>query len=233
MITFEGRRTTERTRDMLIEARRLSGLPLEITQGGYNPGGVGASGGTHDKDALDIRATTLTPAQRQRAVAVLRLVGFAAWLRTPAQANWPYHIHVVPVGGDLSPEARAQVTQYFANQNGLANKGKDDGPRLWVGMTWERYERENGMSAQDVAQIVSQINKKVDAVSGHLQLNAAQHHRQMRQEFGKMLDMAIAGQTDQLTTYVRQLDAANDAEVAKLQAAVEALKGGGEDGQAG
>lgn len=229
MITFEGRRTTERTRDMLVEARAISGLPLEITQGGYNPGGVGASGGTHDKDALDIRATNLTPAQRQAAVAVLRQVGFVAWLRTPAQADWPYHIHAVPYGGDLSPEARAQVTQYLAGTNGLASKGKDDGPRTWVGMTWERYEQENGMSAADADRVI----KKVEAVSAHLQLNAAQHHRQMREEFGKMLDMAISGQTDQLTTYARQLDAANDAEIAELKAAVDALPKGDGDGQAG
>lgn len=220
MITFEGRRTTERTRDMLVEARAISGLPLEITQGGYNPGGVGASGGTHDKDALDIRATNLTPAQRQAAVAALRQVGFVAWLRTPAQADWPYHIHAVPYGGDLSPEARAQVTQYLAGTNGLASKGKDDGPRTWVGWTWERYEQENGMSAADANRVIAQIN----AVSGHLQKNAAQHHKTLRAEVAEMIRLAVSGQTEQLTTYMRQLDAVNDAEIAKIQAALDAEK---------
>lgn len=229
MITFEGRRTTERTRDMLVEARAISGLPLEITQGGYNPGGVGASGGTHDKDALDIRATTLTPAQRQAAVAALRRVGFVAWLRTPQQANWPYHIHAVPYGGDLSPEARAQVTQYLAGTNGLASKGKDDGPRTWVGMTWERYEQENGMSAADADRVIKQVN----AVSAHLALNAAQNRRGLFQDLAKLIESLKDGQTEQLTTYMRQMDAANDAEVAKLQAAVDALpKGDDGDEQA-
>lgn len=224
MIEFEGRRTTERTRAMLLEARALSGLPLEITQGGYNPGGVGASGGTHDKDALDIRATNLTPAQRAAAVMFLRAVGFAAWLRTPQQANWPYHIHAVPVGGDLSPEARAQVTQYNAGFNGLASKGKDDGPRTYVGTTWERYEQENGMSAANADRVIKQVN----AVSAHLALNAAQNRRGLFQDLAKLITATKDGQTEQLTTYLRQMDAANDAEVAKLQAAVDALPKGDE-----
>lgn len=231
MITFEGRRTTARTRDMLQEARRLSGLPLEITQGGYNPGGEKKSGGTHDKDALDIRATTLSPRERQAAVAALRRVGFVAWLRTPDQSNWPYHIHAVPYGGDLSPEARAQVTQYLAGLNGLASKGKDDGPRTWVGMTWERYEKENGMSAADADRVI----KYMEAVSSHLAKNTAQNMRNLRTDIGKMLQLAKDGQTDQLTAYIRQLDAANDAEIAEIQAGVEAIKAETEapDGQAG
>lgn len=91
--------------------------------------------------------------------------------------------------------------------------------------------QEDEMSAAEVAQIVS----KIDAVSGHLQLNAAQHHRQIREEFGKMLDMAVSGQTEQLTTYQRQLDAANDQEIQELQDKVDALGNEEEnaDGQTG
>lgn len=205
---------------MLQEARRLSGLPLEITQGGYNPGGVGASGGTHDKDALDIRATTLSSRERQAAVAALRRVGFVAWLRTPDQSNWPYHIHAVPYGGDLSPEARAQVTQYLAGLNGLASKGKDDGPRTWVGMTWERYEEENSMSAADADRVI----RYMEAVSSHLAKNTAQNMRNLRNDISEMLKLAKDGQTEQLTAYIRQLDAANDADEAKTQAAIAEIK---------
>lgn len=202
---------------MLLEARNLSGLPLVIVQGGYNPGGVGASAGTHDRDALDIRVRDLTPAQRSLGVLVLRQVGFAAFLRTKAQGFEEDHIHAVPIGGDLSPSAAEQVEDYKAGRNGLASNGKDTGPRAWVDQTWESYEQESGMSAQDATRVINQVN----AVSGHLQKNAAQHHKTLRAEVAEMIRLAVSGQTEQLTAYMRQLDAANDAEIAEIQAAIE------------
>lgn len=224
MIKFEGRNTTPRTRDMLLEARALSDLPLIIVQGGYNPGGVGASAGTHDRDALDIRARDMDTAERASAVAALRRVGFAAWLRRKAQGFEEDHIHAVPVGGDLAPSAADQVDDYLNNRNGLASNGKDDGPRTWVGMTWERYEEENSMSAADADRVIKQVN----AVSAHLALNAAQNRRTLFRDLSKLINDSRNGQTEQLTAYMRQTDAANDAEVAKLQAAVDEL--GKEDG---
>lgn len=227
MIEFEGHRTTPRTRDMLVELRRLTGLDLVITQGGYNAGGVAASAGTHDRDALDLRARGLTPAERARVLLNGRWVGFAIWYRTTAQGFDVEHFHAIPVGGDISAGAQRQVSDYMAGRNGLASKGKDDGPRNWVGMTWERYEEENGMSAEDANRVIAQVN----AVSGHLQKNAAQHHKTLRAEVAEMIKLAVSGQTEQLTTYMRQLDAANDAEIAEIQAALE--KQENEDGQAG
>lgn len=137
-IEFEGHRTTTRTRDMLREARRLSGLPLIITQGGYNAGGVAASAGTHDRDALDLRARDLNNNQRLRGLLSTRRVGFAAWLRTRAQGFEVDHFHLVPIDGDLSAGARAQVTAYKNGRNGLANDRPDDGPRVGY-ITWEQY----------------------------------------------------------------------------------------------
>ena len=141
-IRFENFWLDHRTAAMLVAARVICKAPLVITQGSYNTT-VAASGGTHSGGgALDLRATNLTAAQRKEAVACLRRVGFAAWLRTPAQSDWPYHIHAIAIGcPDLSRTAKAQVTDYLNGKNGLASHGTDDGPRTWVSMTWEKYAK--------------------------------------------------------------------------------------------
>jgi hypothetical protein len=138
VITFEGHHTTQRTVDMLREARRLTGLPLVITQGGYNAGAVPDSAGTHDRDALDVRAKDLAQVQVVRAVTALRQVGFAAWYRTVAQGFKVAHIHAIPIGGDISAGAADQVTAYKNGRNGLKGNGKDDGPKVAY-TTWAQY----------------------------------------------------------------------------------------------
>lgn len=143
VITFEGHHISTRTRDMLVEARRITKAELVVTQGGYNAGGVAASSGTHDRDAMDIGAEALSTAERAEAVLRLRQVGFAAWVRNPSQSNWPWHIHCIPIGGDVSAAAAAQVEAYKNGRNGLASNGKDDGPRLYI-QTWETYLKRRG-----------------------------------------------------------------------------------------
>ena len=140
-ITFEGFRMDARTRDMLVELRRICVAPVVITQGGFNAGGVAASAGTHDGGgALDIRAHNRTDTERREIVLRARQVGFAAWLRTPAQSNWPFHVHCIAVGcKSLSSGAARQVTDYRNGKNGLASHGTDDGPRMYAGNTWESY----------------------------------------------------------------------------------------------
>ena len=115
---------------------------LVATQGSYNGGGVSASAGTHDGGgAIDLSASELSPAERDEVVAAMRRVGWAAWLRTPAQAAWGYHIHAIAVDcPDLSSGAAYQVQEYFAGRNGLAGRGADDGPSDYVGTTWEDYQ---------------------------------------------------------------------------------------------
>jgi hypothetical protein len=140
-VSFEGVQLDSRTRDMFVRLRWKLGLPLVITQGSYS-GGVSASAGTHNGGgALDIRASNLTTEQRQRVVLMARQMGFAAWLRNPSQGDWPYHIHGISIGTpDLHPSASAQVVDYKAGRNGLANNGPDDGPDGYRSMTWEKYE---------------------------------------------------------------------------------------------
>ena len=164
-VIFEGFRMDARTRDMLVATREICWAPLTITQGAYNDS-VAASGGTHDGGGvIDIRATNLTAAQRVEVVASLRKIGFAAWLRTPAQSDWPYHVHAVAVGcPDLSGAARAQVTDYKNNRNGLASHGPDDGPRNWVTVTWE-YRKAHPLPSKDgftvalANEILAAVNK--------------------------------------------------------------------------
>jgi hypothetical protein len=147
-VRWRGVLLDSRTADMMEEvATALTGpVYVKPTQGSYS-GGVSASAGTHNGGgAIDIAAAQLKPAERQVIVKAMRQVGFAAWLRTPEQANWPYHIHgvaVQPKGkndrGVLSYAAHRQVINYYENKNGLASGKPDDGPRQYVGTTWEKY----------------------------------------------------------------------------------------------
>lgn len=187
MVAYGTEVVNARTKAMLTEVERLSGIKLTVVQG-YNPGGVEASGGTHDgQGVVDLRAITLTPLQRNRVVLNCRRVGFAAWLRNPSQGSWPYHIHAVAIKEDkLSKAAKNQVTDYRNDRNGLANGNPDYGPtgyRDYINVDWESYQKEHplptpggDMSAQDV----KAINDYTADVSSHITL----HIDQMKDDFG-------------------------------------------------
>ncbi len=142
---FTGRTVNQRTRAMLAEAEKLLGRDVVLSQGSYNPGGVGASAGTHDGGgAVDISVSDLGTTQRWETVKALRTVGFAAWFRTPDEGPWPYHIHCIAVGDtDLSIAARNQVADYYVGKNGLASHAADSTPDAYrVPFTWwEKYSR--------------------------------------------------------------------------------------------
>ncbi len=140
--TWRGVPVNARTKAMLLEAERLLGRQFTVSQGSYSPGEDPTSAGTHDGGgALDLAVTGLTSAQRTTSVRRLREVGFAAWLRTPSQGNWPYHVHAVALADtDLSTPARNQAGDYYLGLNGLANRGPDDGPQV-TKVTWEEYQR--------------------------------------------------------------------------------------------
>jgi peptidoglycan hydrolase-like protein with peptidoglycan-binding domain len=131
-----------RTQAMLAEAQRLLGYSLVLSQGSYNAGGDPTSAGTHDGGGVvDISVTGMTAAQRTAVARALRQVGFAAWIRNPSQADWPWHIHAAAINDtDLSSEAQHQIGDYYLGMNGLANRGPDDGPRIPI-ETWEQYQR--------------------------------------------------------------------------------------------
>lgn len=140
--TCQGFPVNARTLAMFDAAQSRCGLTLVIEQGSYSPGTDPTSAGTHDGGgALDLDAERLTPVQRTAAVTALRAVGFAAWLRTPAQGSWPWHIHAIAISDtDLSAPAQKQVGAYYEGRNGLANNLPDDGPRV-PKLTFEEYRR--------------------------------------------------------------------------------------------
>ncbi|PZG26136.1 peptidoglycan-binding protein [Spongiactinospora gelatinilytica] len=131
-----------RTRSMLAEAKRLLGRGLVLLQGSYNPGGDPTSAGTHDGGGVvDISVKGMNAATRTATVRALRRVGFAAWVRNPRQADWPWHIHANAINDtDLSRQAQRQVGDYYLGFNGLSGRGPDDGPKVAI-RTWEEYRR--------------------------------------------------------------------------------------------
>src|SRR5699024_4346848 len=78
----------------------------------------------------------------------------------------PRHIHAVAIGDkDLVASARSQVADYYAGRNGLANKGRDDGPSA-PRQTWEQYQASKqapqpeewlDMDEKDVERIVRRV----------------------------------------------------------------------------
>lgn len=137
----EGVVINKRTQRMLTEAQSRLGARLVLEQGSYNPGGDPTSAGTHDGGGVvDISVKSMSTTTRAQVVRQLRKVGFAAWLRSPAQGNWPWHIHAVAISDtDLSSQAQHQVGDYYLGKNGLANQAADDGPRVTI-RTWEEYQ---------------------------------------------------------------------------------------------
>ncbi|GAA1858656.1 peptidoglycan-binding domain-containing protein [Actinomadura bangladeshensis] len=131
-----------RTQSMLTEAERLLGRKLVLEQGSYNPGGDPTSAGTHDGGGVvDISVQGMSAATRTSVARALRRVGFAAWVRSPDQGDWPWHIHAAAISDtDLSSQAQHQTGDYYLGLNGLANRGPDDGPRVAI-RTWEEYQR--------------------------------------------------------------------------------------------
>lgn len=123
-VMYGGKTVNQRTKDMLVSAEAIFGEGFRLSQGSYHPG-TSASAGTHDGGGVvDISTTGMSVADRDRAVQALRRVGFFAWLRTPPKFD--YHIHAVAIGDQqLSPAAKRQVTQGFADQDGLAGHGPD------------------------------------------------------------------------------------------------------------
>jgi hypothetical protein len=142
--TYTGLTVNQRTRDMLVEADAMVAHSIVLSQGSYNPGGVGASAGTHDGGgAIDVSVSNLSETQRWQTIKALRTVGFAAWLRTPSQGDWPYHIHAIAIGDtDVSTGARDQVADYYVGKNGLASHAGDNTPAAYqVPFTWwEKYQ---------------------------------------------------------------------------------------------
>ncbi|MDE9366869.1 peptidoglycan-binding domain-containing protein [Luteipulveratus sp. YIM 133132] len=142
-VTSHGATMNTRTVAMLTAAERRLGRRLVIEQGSYNPGGDPTSAGTHDGGGvLDISVKGMDARTRSTVARQLRTVGFAAWVRNPSQADWPWHIHAVALSDpDLASQAQHQAGDYYLGKNGLASRKPDDGPKVTPIRTWEEFQR--------------------------------------------------------------------------------------------
>lgn len=141
--SYGGKRVNTRTADMLRAADAMLSWNLTLTQGSYTSSNPD-SAGTHDGGGVvDISVSALSATQRWQTIRALRTVGFAAWLRTPAD-GFAYHIHANAISDpDMSRVARNQVHDHYFGRNGLANHAADNTPEQYrVAFTWwEKYRR--------------------------------------------------------------------------------------------
>lgn len=135
-VKFRGYTVTRRTKAMIEYAEKLAGFNFTIAQGSYNPGGVAASAGTHDREAVDFSVRNYNVAKRRAMVRALKDAGFSAWHRDPIPGTWGEHVHAVPIGGDLSPLAAAQVLAFDAGRDGLKGNRPDNTYRPAPRVKW-------------------------------------------------------------------------------------------------
>lgn len=169
-----------RTITNLHEVEWLSGTNLTVIKGQkISPGD--SSAGTHDGyGVVDLETQGWLPSVRDNVLLNLRRTGNAAWYRTVAQGFSGPHIHTVLIGEpDLSPAARRQVTAYRNGHNGLANNGPDDGPKGYIDVTWESYQKAHQPGDDMTAIDVTEINKYTKQVS--IQIQA--HIDQMKDDY--------------------------------------------------
>lgn len=183
LVTFKGKRFTQRFAEVLAAAERKVVGGFHVSQGGWNPGGVKASGTSHHGDAVDITRPVTTAV-----VTALRSSGVAAWHRTPSQGPWKnHHIHGVPLPGYGTPKGSAiwQAQDYLRGGNGLG--GRDNGPRVAAGLVAGGGSfDEAGVERQPwwelprkLAEIVTSVNKNLNG------------------EWGDMVKTSITGALDQ------------------------------------
>ena len=180
------------------------------TQGSYS-GGVAASGGTHDGGgAIDLAGqdSGMTQTDREAIRDAGRQVGWAMWIRDPSQSDWPWHIHgiaVQPGGkgdrGCLSSGAHGQVEDYYEGRNGLASGAADDGPRQWVGVTWETYDQSQEDDMPGMDEFVSAwrsegISGSADPAVNGTNAIVQEIRNQWEKEFSAMRSEGLSGSAD-------------------------------------
>ena len=124
IIGFRGHRFTSTFAARILQAEKIAGGQMHITQGGWRPR-TSYSGTSHAGDALDITG------DYRRFIAPLRQVGVAAWDRA-GKGNWVAHAHGVPLPGHGTAGGSAiwQAQDYLRGGDGLG--GRDNGPRVAV-----------------------------------------------------------------------------------------------------
>lgn len=137
-VVYNGKFMDAKTKAFVQALEAKLGFPLTIVQGSYNPGGVGASAGTHDEGGV----IDLSPWDFAAKVRAARELGACAWHRLPIPGVWGEHIHfVIRDHGNLAPAA-AQQQHFFdekPRRNGLAGEpvDPDQFPPHWPAPTFK------------------------------------------------------------------------------------------------
>lgn len=124
LVTFRNRLMDRKTQAFLEAMEAELDYQLTVVQGCYNPGGVAASGGTHDGGGV----VDLAAWDAERKVHVARKLGGFAWHRLDLPGVWGEHVHLgIRDHGRLSAAAKAQQVDYDATppRNGLAGHAGD------------------------------------------------------------------------------------------------------------
>jgi phage-related protein len=102
-----------------VRALLSTGMGFHISQGSYRPYTT-YSGSTH----MGGGAADITSPVSQVFLRALHNAGQAAWIRSPSQGPWPWHIHTLHIGDpNLSAAAKAQVSDFLHGGDGLAKGG--------------------------------------------------------------------------------------------------------------
>jgi hypothetical protein len=166
-----------------------------IIQGSYHRSSA-ASAGTHDGGG----AVDLTPFEADRKVRVLRAVGFAAWPRLPIPGVWGEHIHAVAIGDrEMSAQARAQVRDYYAHRDGLADHAPDPTwhPDPVPVFDFRRWRREDTLLESDKRW----LDRRFDALHEQLSIfrQASRERDQRTADRDREVLSRLRGIADELT----------------------------------
>ncbi len=143
---------------------------LTPTQGSFSTS-VGASAQTHSGGgAVDLSIKGWAPEQVWSLLIEGRSRGLALWHRTAAQ-GFPPHCHGIMVGNPyLSGATRPvvgtaawQVKEYRAGRNGLAGRGRDDGPDGYRAVTWWTYQA--GQGGKDWVGVIVKAGATLSAIA--------------------------------------------------------------------
>jgi hypothetical protein len=175
-----------RTWAMLDETRERLGYsePLTVVQGSYHEGSESA--GTHAGGG----AVDLTAYEADHKVHALRAIGFAAWHRVAIPHVWEEHVHAIAIGDqELSAAARAQVADYYAHRNGLADHGPDPTwhPDPIPVFDFPRWRKENTLLPSDK----KWLDERFDALHSQLSVfrqNTVERDRKVAAKLAKVLD---------------------------------------------
>jgi hypothetical protein len=132
----------------MLDSLAASVGPLVVPMQGSYSSSVSASASTHSGGgAIDISIRNWSDSDAWALLVEARKRGLVASRRTPAQ-GFVLHVHGIVdgcphlsgLGRPRVGTAAWQVQEYRAGRNGLAGRGRDDGPRDFVGSTWSTFK---------------------------------------------------------------------------------------------